>query len=68
MSGNWCDARCPKCGSEDHVEVVAQIWVRMTQDGSDANHSDHEYEDESPARCGACGYTGKFGDFGGQWP
>lgn len=63
---NFLDYRCPDCGDEDHIEVAASIWARLTADGTDpdgAEHHGHDYTPSSPARCASCGYEGAFIDF-----
>jgi hypothetical protein len=63
---NCFDLCCPKCGDTDQIDVSAFIWARVTRDGTDPNLSkdgDHEWGDDSPARCAACGHSGKVGDF-----
>jgi hypothetical protein len=36
---NCFDMRCPKCGDEDHIDIHAAVWVRLTSDGTDADAS-----------------------------
>jgi len=56
--------RCPKCGSFGPFEIAVSMRVLLTDDGcDDAVDSAIEYDDHSPARCPACRYKGKFGDF-----
>jgi ribosomal protein S27E len=26
---NFFDMRCPKCGDEDHIDIAAEVWVRL---------------------------------------
>ena len=61
---NFLDYRCPACGDEDSIAVVASIWVVLTLHGSDANiWGDQEYTPESAAQCGHCDYRGILKDF-----
>jgi ribosomal protein S27E len=63
---NFFDMRCPKCGDEDHIDIAAEVWVRLTSDGTDADASacgDHIYTPESAAECGACGHHGTVAQF-----
>jgi hypothetical protein len=58
--------RCPQCGSQDHLDINANIWVRLTDDGTDADLAasrDHEWNDASHIRCVSCGCSGKVGEF-----
>jgi hypothetical protein len=65
---NCLDLRCPKCGDTDEIDIAAEVWVRVTRDGTDADASgngDHLFEPHSPAQCGACGHHGVVRDF--EW-
>lgn len=56
---------CPKCGSDEQIEVVYTSWTRLVPDGTDDDNvldKSVEYDNESPCRCGKCGWAGKFGD------
>jgi Zn ribbon nucleic-acid-binding protein len=58
--------RCPQCGNNDNLDINANIWVRLTDDGTDADLAacrDHEWDDASHIRCVSCGHSGKVGDF-----
>lgn len=61
---NQFNMQCPSCASAEHLDVVAQVWVRLTADGTDADESrdgSHEWDDDSACSC-ACGWHGKVGD------
>ncbi len=63
---NQFDMACPKCGDEDHIDVAAVVWVRLTDDGTDLDapkDGSHEWDDNSEAQCVACDYSGKVRDF-----
>ena len=65
----WHECNCPKCGSQDKIDVVAQKWVRLTPDGSDADEShdgSDEYDGTSLAMCmeEGCGHSGLLSTFG----
>lgn len=63
---NCFDLRCPKCGTSDEIDVSASIWARVTAEGTDPNlakDGDHEWGDDSSARCAACGHFGKVTAF-----
>jgi hypothetical protein len=56
---NFLDLRCPCCRDPDHIDILAMIWVRLTEDGTDADESDdgdHEWSGQSAAVCTACGH------------
>lgn len=58
--------RCPKCNRSSRIDVSVQAWVRLVRDGTDADASQdgsHEWEDDSPACCTNCDFTGKVADF-----
>lgn len=55
--------KCPGCGSSNDVEVQITTYVTITEMGSDTVDDTHEYDDTSPARCGACGYRDDFAGF-----
>lgn len=52
---------CPSCGRIDQIDVAATVWVRITDNGTDADASSdghHEYDGASAASCGGCRWTG----------
>ena len=65
MPANQFDMACPECGGDSEIEVAATVWVRLCPDGTDAS-GDHEWDDDSPCRCGACGHEARVADFGGS--
>jgi len=63
---NFLDMRCPKCGNEDQLDIQATVWIRVCEDGTDADAAgdwDHEYQPRSPAQCRACGHFGTVRQF-----
>lgn len=63
---NFLDAKCPKCGRTDQIDVAATVWLRLVDDGTDADlaeDGDHEYSPESMANCEACGHSGELQTF-----
>lgn len=34
---NAFNLSCPDCGEAGHIDIQALIWVRLTQDGTDAD-------------------------------
>ena len=63
---NFLDIRCPKCRATDQIDIAATVWLRVMEDGTDADRSEdgnHEFEPTSPATCNACGFTGRLHDF-----
>lgn len=66
---NQFDYECPSCGSDDEIDIVAKVAVRLVHDGTDADMSrdgSHEWDDESPASCG-CGWEGKVIELDPNW-
>jgi len=63
---NFLGMRCPKCGDETAIDILASLWIRVCYDGTDADASEnghHEFADGSPAICQACGHCGQLRDF-----
>jgi hypothetical protein len=63
---NCFEYRCPTCGNTDQIDISAEVWVRITLDGTDADTSgdgSHLWDHDSPAICGACGHHGPVADF-----
>ena len=59
--------KCPACGHEDELLVVAKQWVSLTDDGTDPfadsldMKTEVDYNGDSPAECPVCGFAGKLG-------
>ena len=34
---NFLDMRCPKCGNDDRLDIAATVWIRVCEDGTDAD-------------------------------
>ena len=65
---NFLDMRCPQCGADDELDIRAELWIRVTGNGTDADASgsgDHEYTPDSTALCGSCGHCGTVREFEG---
>jgi len=67
-SGNQFDKKCPKCGKDDHLAVVASMWVRLLPDGTDPGADglpdyDHEWGEDSTMTCTHCDHSGEAKDF-----
>jgi hypothetical protein len=63
---NQFDYRCPKCGDTDQIDICAEVWVRLTEDGSDADlpmKGDHHWDESCIAECGACSHQATVADF-----
>ena len=57
---------CPNCGRDDAIDILAQVAVRLTPEGTDpdeARDGHHEWGDDNSAVCVACEHTGKVEDF-----
>jgi len=58
--------RCPRCRSDDAIDIAATVWVCLCPDGTDATLSacgDHEWDDDTRTACGDCGFTATVRDF-----
>jgi ribosomal protein S27E len=63
---NFLDMRCPNCGDEDRLDILASVWIRVCEDGTDADASrdgTHDFEPDSPVQCAACGHCGTVWQF-----
>jgi hypothetical protein len=65
---NRFNYRCPKCGSQDHIEITSFVSLRLTSDGAeiteDVAHIDADWwSSENSARCDACSFNGTASDF-----
>jgi hypothetical protein len=63
---NFLGIRCPRCGDEDRIDIESTIWLRVCEDGTDADASfngDHEYTPRSLTHCAACGHTARLSEF-----
>ncbi len=63
---NFLGLRCPQCGDQDRIDILAELWVRVTDDGTDADASgngDITYTPKSTAQCGSCGHTARLAYF-----
>jgi hypothetical protein len=66
LMSNLFDMRCPKCRDEERIDILAEVWIRVCQDGTDADASgcgDHLFTPKSTACCGACGHWETVGAF-----
>lgn len=59
---------CPKCGCTGQIVITALADVRLVQHDVDEFETEpvdnnHEWHDESPARCTACGFKGVVMNF-----
>ena len=59
---NW-EMACPKCGSDEDIQVSAMIWITLTEDGTEDNGGGTEWDNESLCVCGKCGHSAKVKDF-----
>ena len=57
--------RCPKCGSYGPLEIAVLVTARVSDGGSDVPAQDHEWHDDSPAKCAEpdCEFTGTVLNF-----
>ena len=62
---NAFDMRCPACGGTERIDILADVWIRVCADGTDATAAgcgDHHFTPESTACC-ACGHWATVADF-----
>lgn len=64
--------RCRSCGDADHIDIAANVWVRLIQtegsdefetDADEADDHDQTWGDDSAAVCRSCGEDGTAYDF-----
>ena len=63
---NFLDLRCPECGDQDRIDILAELWVRVTDNGTNADAScdgAHFYTPKSTAQCARCAYWATVADF-----
>lgn len=63
---NFLDLRCPNCGDQDWIDILAEIWVRATDDGTDPDQAadrDWTYTPSSTACCASCGHRANLSSF-----
>ncbi len=63
---NFLDIRCPECGDQDRLDILAEVWLRVTEDGTDADASSdghHDYTPKNLTHCNACGHTARLSEF-----
>lgn len=63
---NLLDLRCPSCGADHSIDILASVWVRVTERGTDPDGSSdgtHEFTPASRAECIACNHGGTVADF-----
>ena len=61
--GNQFGYLCPKCGKGDYLHVTILRSVSLLPDGTEDDSGGSEFEDDSPATCGHCDWSGKVGEF-----
>ncbi len=59
--------KCPKCGSDEYLEVVFKGTARLTSQGTE-DIGDHEWDQESYMACAHCGHDGNVRDFDSDTP
>lgn len=65
IAENW-DMNCPKCGRDDGLAVCADIWVRLTPEGTtqpQAVDADPQWNEHHGCICVHCGHAGVVSDF-----
>ena len=63
---NGFGLQCPNCGDTSHIDVRAQVWVRLFPDGTDpyAAHDQHQgWHADSRAFCATCKQRGTVAAF-----
>lgn len=66
MKSGLPDYHCPKCEEHTSIDILAEVWVRLTEEGTDADASgdgSHIWGEDNRARCCDCDYQGFVRDF-----
>ena len=53
---------CPKCGSDEEIEVAIDCWATLSPDGTES-FGDHYWDQSSACRCGDCEHEATVADF-----
>lgn len=57
------NVKCPKCGHEDDFNITVASVVSMTDNGTDFEGADADWDGMSIVRCGSCGRHGRAWEF-----
>lgn len=61
---NFLNLVCPRCGADDRVEIASQLWLRVTETGTEPDLTGwYDYAPNSPAICTNCSYVGTLRQF-----
>lgn len=54
---------CPKCGRDDDIRIYMHTWAVLGPDGTDANDSEHIWDEHDDCACGMCGHHARVAEF-----
>jgi rubredoxin len=57
------DHACPNCGSRKHLVVMVGAWAKLSDEGTEIDNSDHEWDLNSQMVCRKCDTEGQAKDF-----
>jgi len=55
--------RCPRCGYEDAFLINALVTVLVTDDGTEDQGGDYEWDGDAYCACADCKFAGRLRDF-----
>jgi len=55
--------KCPKCGQEDLFKIEASVIVEVSDDGTEDQGGDYEWDQAAFCQCCDCDHAGKLADF-----
>lgn len=55
--------RCPKCGQDERFEIVAEVTLSVTDNGSQTLDGNHYWDREANCSCPECEYNATVDHF-----
>jgi len=55
--------KCPKCGQEDLFKIAARVIVEVSDDGTEDQGGDYEWDQAAFCQCCECDHAGQLADF-----
>ena len=55
--------QCPKCSSFEPFVIEVKTFMKVYDDGTDADYGNTEWDDASCCECRKCGFCGTVADF-----
>jgi hypothetical protein len=55
--------KCPECGHEDGFYIQAKVLVFVTDEGTEAQNGEYEWDDSNYCQCASCKYENSLSAF-----